>query len=240
MPATRDGKTWRCQFYYEDWQGVRHKKNKRGFKTKAEAEEWERNFRQQQRKDLDINFENFVESYFADVENRLRESTIKNKRYVFDLKVTPYFKKKKMCEIKTSDIRAWQNELIKQGYAPTYLKSINNQLAALFNYAVRYYDLNDNPCRKAGSIGKSKADDMWIDMKNVQISEELFVAIMRYFMLEQEELLPQIKQGLEKKLDAMVMRELYTKYKTAPTEEEKEKARKEYLDRRGVPESFRW
>lgn len=160
MPATRDGKTWRCQFYYEDWQGVRHKKNKRGFKTKTEAEEWERNFRQQQRKDLDINFENFVEIYFADVENRLRESTIKNKRYVFDLKVTPYFKKKKMCEIKTSDIRAWQNELIKQGYAPTYLKSINNQLAALFNYAVRYYDLNDNPCRKAGSIGKNKADDM--------------------------------------------------------------------------------
>ena len=78
MPATRDGKTWRSQFYYEDWQGVRHKKNKRGFKTKAEAEEWERNFRQQQRKDLDINFENFVEIYFADMENRLRESTIKN------------------------------------------------------------------------------------------------------------------------------------------------------------------
>lgn len=105
MPATRDGKTWRSQFYYEDWQGVRHKKNKRGFKTKAEAEEWERNFRQQQRKDLDINFENFVEIYFADVENRLRESTIKNKRYVFDLKVTPYFKKKKMCEI--TELNQW-------------------------------------------------------------------------------------------------------------------------------------
>lgn len=65
--------------------------------------------------------------------------------------------------------------------------------------------------------------EWWIDMKNVQISEELFVAIMRYFMLEQEELLPQIKQGLEKKLDAMVMRELYTKYKTAPTEEERKR-----------------
>ena len=77
-------------------------------------------------------------------------------------------------------------------------------------------------------------------MKNVQISEEFFVAIMRYFMLEQVEMAPRIKQGLEKKLDAMVMRELYTKYKTAPTEEEKERARKEYLDRRGVLESFRW
>ena len=74
----------------------------------------------------------------------------------------------------------------------------------------------------------------------MQISEELFVAIMRYYMLEQVEMAPRIKQGLEKKLDAMVMRELYTKYKTAPTEEEKERARKEYLDRRGVPGSFRW
>lgn len=77
-------------------------------------------------------------------------------------------------------------------------------------------------------------------MKNVQISQELFIALMKYFLLEQEELLPEIKKGLEKKLDALVMRELYTKYKTAPSEEEREKARREYLDKRGVPESFRW
>lgn len=77
-------------------------------------------------------------------------------------------------------------------------------------------------------------------MKNVQISQELFIALMRYFLLEQEELYPEIKKDLEKKLDALVMRELYTKYKTAPSEEEREKARREYLDKRGVPESFRW
>ena len=50
----------------------------------------------------------------------------------------------------------------------------------------------------------------------------------------------EIKQELEKKLDKMVMRDLYGKFKTAPTEEERERARKEYLNRRGVPESFRW
>lgn len=77
-------------------------------------------------------------------------------------------------------------------------------------------------------------------MKNVQISQELFIALMRHFLLEQEELYPEIKKGLEKKLDALVMRELYTKYKTAPSEEEREKARREYLDKRGVSESFRW
>ena len=63
MSATRDGKMWRCQFYYKDWQGVSHKKNKRGFKTKAEAEQWERDFLQQQQRNLDINFENFVQIY---------------------------------------------------------------------------------------------------------------------------------------------------------------------------------
>ena len=26
MPATRDGKLWRSQFYYKDWQGIRRKK----------------------------------------------------------------------------------------------------------------------------------------------------------------------------------------------------------------------
>lgn len=77
-------------------------------------------------------------------------------------------------------------------------------------------------------------------MKNIQISQELFIALMGYFLLEQEKLLPEIKKGLEKKLDALVMRELYTKYKTAPSEEEREKARLEYLDKRGVLESFRW
>lgn len=49
---------------------------------------------------------------------------------------------------------------MKQGYAPTYLKTINNQLSAIFNYAVRYYDLAYNPCSKVGSIDKSKADEM--------------------------------------------------------------------------------
>ena len=47
----------------------------------------------------------------------------------------------------------------KKGYSETYLKTVNNQLSAIFNYAVRYYDLRDNPCRKAGSIGKSHAGE---------------------------------------------------------------------------------
>ena len=77
-------------------------------------------------------------------------------------------------------------------------------------------------------------------MGNVQISQELFMQLLHFHLVEDESYEKEIKQGLEKKLDKMVMRDLYGKFKTAPTEEERERAKKEYLDRRGVPESFRW
>ena len=77
-------------------------------------------------------------------------------------------------------------------------------------------------------------------MKNVQISQELFMQLLRFHLMEDVDCETEIKRELEKKLDKMVMRDLYGKFKTAPTEEEREQARKEYLDRRGVPESFRW
>lgn len=164
MKAEKDPKTgkWLIQYRYRDWTGANKKSTKRGFKTKREAEEWVRNFLMTQTHSLDMKFSDFVELYFADMRNRLREHTIINKEYVVRDKLIPYFGRKKMNEIGVPEIRAWQNELIQKGYAPTYLKSINNQLSAIFNYAVRYYDLSGNPCRKAGSMGRSKADEMQI------------------------------------------------------------------------------
>ncbi len=77
-------------------------------------------------------------------------------------------------------------------------------------------------------------------MKNVQISKELFVKLIKYHHFEMYEFEDEIKTELEKKLNSMVMREHYTAYKTAPTESEREEARKKYLDEKGVPERFRW
>ena len=79
-------------------------------------------------------------------------------------------------------------------------------------------------------------------MKQVQIPQELFVQLIHYHLMEDEDdsHVDEIRIGLEKKLDAVVLRELYEKSKTAPTEEEREKARQEYLDRRGISDSFRW
>mgnify|MGYP001373012629 FL=1 len=162
MKAEKDKKTgkWLIQYRYTDWQGKRRKSTKRGFATKREAEEWLRNFLITKKADFDMKFEDFWKMYCADMETRLREHTMRTKKYIVELKILPYFGNKRVNDITAADIRQWQNELIKMGYSPTYLKTINNQLNAIFNYAVRYYDLKSNPCAKAGSMGKSKAEEM--------------------------------------------------------------------------------
>lgn len=64
--------------------------------------------------------------------------------------------------ITATTVRKWQTELISspENYSQTYLKTINNQLSAIFNFAVKYYNLKSNPARDCGSMGKKKADSM--------------------------------------------------------------------------------
>ncbi|MFT9077909.1 tyrosine-type recombinase/integrase [Ethanoligenens sp.] len=168
MSVSKDTKTgkWMVQCRVTDWQGKSVHKKKRGFRTKKEAQEWEREFQNKSHNDLAMLFQNFVNLYFEDMNHRLRLSTVKNKRFLIDLKITPYFGKMSVNEITSAHIRKWQNTLTayrdKKGkpYSQTYLKTINNQLTAIFKYALKYYDLKENPCHKAGSMGKSEADEM--------------------------------------------------------------------------------
>ncbi len=162
MKAEKDKKTgkWLIQYRYTDWKGNRKKSTKRGFSTKREAEEWLRNFLMSQQADFNMSFEEFVKLYYEDMTPRLREHTMKTKKHIIELKVMPFFGKKSMNAITPADIRKWQNELLLKNYSQTYLRTINNQLTAIFNYATQYYDLKNNPCKKAGSIGKNKAEEM--------------------------------------------------------------------------------
>ena len=44
--------------------------------------------------------------------------------------------------------------------SPVYLKTIHNQLSAIFNHAVRYYNLRGNPAAKAGNMGSEERTEM--------------------------------------------------------------------------------
>ena len=168
MSVTKDGDTgrWMSQIRVTDWTGKNIHKKKRGFATKKEALQWERDFISQSAGSLGMKFGDFIDLYVKDMEHRLKPSTIENKRWMIDLKIRPFFENIPLNEIKPTDIRKWQNTLAAhrdedgKPYADTYLRVLNNQITAIMNYAVKYYGLKENPCHKAGAMGKKKADEM--------------------------------------------------------------------------------
>lgn len=168
MAAYKDEQrgTWYVSFHYYDWTGKNCRKVKRGFKTKREATEWERHFRMKEAADLDMTFEEFVQAYTRDMKPKLKHNTWLTKEHILRTKLLPYFKDKKMRDIRPKDIIQWQNEQISyrdekgKPYAPTYLKTLQSELSVLFNHAVRFYELKSNPVVKAGPLGKGKAEEM--------------------------------------------------------------------------------
>lgn len=162
MPAYKDKErgTWYASFYYMDWSGQRKLKKKRGFARKKDAEDFEREFLRKGARSSDMAFSSMVELYLEDMRPRLRESTMRGKEYMIERHVLPFFKDLPINEITPAHIRRWQAGLLAGNFSQTYLKNVNNQVSAIFNYACRYYGLPENPARLAGSIGRSRADGM--------------------------------------------------------------------------------
>ncbi|MFI3255585.1 MAG: site-specific integrase [Eubacteriales bacterium] len=184
MPAYKDEKkdNWYVAFYFTDWQGKKVKKLKRGFVTKKEALTWEREFLQQQSADLNMKFEKFVEIYSNDMKARLKESTWLTKEHIIETKILPHFKDKPINEIQPKDVIQWQNLMMKseksdgEAYSPVYLRTLGSQLSAIFNHAVRFYDLKSNPVQKAGQMGKKKGQEVEFWTKEEYL---LFADVMR-------------------------------------------------------------
>lgn len=184
--------TWYVSARYDNWQGEHSRKVKRGFKTKKDAMEWERDFLLEQSGSLDMTFEAFVEIYKTNLKERLKQSTWQTKISIIDSKILPYFKKKRMTDIKVSDVVAWQNKLLNMTdengtrYSLVYLKTVHNQLSAIFNHAVRFYDLPTNPAAKAGNMGKEKTREMlyWTKSEYIKFSEEIMDKPVSYYAFE--------------------------------------------------------
>lgn len=162
MAAYKDDErgTWYVSFYYTDWTGVRKRKVKRGFHTKREALKFENDFQRKSGADMNMTFEEFVEVYFEDKSKELKARTIKTKRDTINAQLMPYFREKRMNSITPADIIQWQNTVREKGYSDDYLKTIQNQMSALFSHAQSVYNLSDNPCKKVKRMGKTAKKKM--------------------------------------------------------------------------------
>ena len=85
----KDNGTWYVQFRYTDWKGERQQKLKRGFATKREALEWEREFLMEKQADVNMTFESFVALYEKDIKPKLKLNTWLTKESIIKRRSCP-------------------------------------------------------------------------------------------------------------------------------------------------------
>lgn len=127
----KDTKKWTAQWFETTAKGEKKKRRKRGFDTKRDALEYERQKKLNSKKSMDMKLNEFMEVYFEDKQNELKERTIKNKKYMMEQHISPYFGDLMMSEITASQIVKWQNEMQTKGFSESYLRMIQNQLTEL-------------------------------------------------------------------------------------------------------------
>ena len=188
----KENGTWYVQFRYTDWKGERQQKLKRGFATKKEAQAWEREFLMEKQADINMSFESFVGLYEKDIKPKIKLNTWITKESIIKQKILPYFQKRKLSEITAKDIIDWQNEIREltdchgRPLSKNYLKTVHNQLSAIFNHAIRYYGLQINPAQKAGNMGMEEKKEMlfWTKDEYTKFSEAMMDKPISYYAFE--------------------------------------------------------
>ena len=96
--------TWYVSFRYVDWTRKKTQKLKRGFKTKKEALNYEKEFIRKTAADMKMEMNSFIQVYFEDKKNELKENSIRNKQHMMNKHIVPYFGTRKMNEITPAEI----------------------------------------------------------------------------------------------------------------------------------------
>ena len=183
---------WYAMCRYTNWQGERKQKCKRGFLTRREALSWEREFLMQSHGNTEMTFESYFALYEADVKPRLRLNTWLNKESIIKNLILPYFKDKKLAEITSRDVMAWQSEIrsleSKNGrpYSEDTLQNIHAQLSSMMNHAVKHYGLSSNPARTAGGMGSEGSKEMlfWTQEEYMLFAEQTMDKPVYYYAFE--------------------------------------------------------
>ena len=89
MPAYKDSSknTWTAKFKHKNWLGEVKWVTKRGFSTKREALQYERDFLARLSGNLDMTFADFVKVYLQDRTPRIKDSTADTKRNIIETKM---------------------------------------------------------------------------------------------------------------------------------------------------------
>ena len=171
MPTYKDksNNSWYVKLYYTDFSGQKRQKMKRGFALQREAKEWEHDFQSRYAGQPDITFRELARVYMSDRQASTKAISCAHIQTCL-ARIVPFFGDMPISDIKPTHINEWQkqvkdstNNLTGKPLAASYMRTLKTRLSAMFNFAVKYYNLASNPCKNTENIfdKPKKHVDFW-------------------------------------------------------------------------------
>lgn len=155
MPSYEKNKSsglWSVRFREDTEEGTKQRRIS-GFKTKKEAQYGYEDYVTERQKRLeeqaqnkaieqspnDILFKDLLKLYYQYKKSRIKDTSYYDITKKIDSKILPFFSDYKIKDITPAKVLEWQSSL--ENYSYQYRKNLNTQLASIFNYGEKYYDI---------------------------------------------------------------------------------------------------
>ncbi|MED1404525.1 site-specific integrase [Bacillus mycoides] len=141
------------------YDGTLKQVKRRGFKTKKEAREAEAKMLVEKETTSSLTFTQVADSYFDWYTQRRKQSSINVIKNIIYNHLLKEFGKLKIDQITAKHIMNYQNKIIND-YSAEFLKKIHNTISAVFNFAIKFHGLTNNPAKIAGNFEKESKKRM--------------------------------------------------------------------------------
>lgn len=164
----KEHRTWYVKFNYTDWTGKRRTTTKRGFATKAEALEYEHDFKLRSKSSIDITVKDLADRYLADYQISHKRSSYVYVQYCINQYILPKLKDMRLNDLSPFILKEWQNNLSSHNFADNTMHGIASRLSAMLNFAVKYLGLPSNPYNKVDKIGATNGRMRFLELSEFQ------------------------------------------------------------------------
>lgn len=147
--------TWYFRVYVTDRNGKRCQKERSGFKTKVECKQAESHFLLSFRDtNDDISFADLYKVFIQSKEQSLKFQSFRSLKNRCEKHLLPFFKDYKINNIRAIDYIEWKNKILSHNYSYAYTSSLHQAMVNILNFAMSFYDLNENIATKVGNFSR--------------------------------------------------------------------------------------
>ena len=177
---TKDGRSWYFTYIYIDENGNKRRSSSKLFESKAVAKKEEalHLLKETPSKKCRI-FDIVAESYFRELSKTRKSSTIYSYKKDYKNHILPFFGKMNIYTIDIAIVRKWAEKMQKKALTTKYLNKIYSILKNIFDFAIRYYDLAQNPVKMFGRFKTEARERVVIKNKLRYLTKEDFDSLIK-------------------------------------------------------------